>query len=204
MAHNQHQVSRSRKVRISPAMVIACVALLVALGGGAYAAFKLPKNSVGTKQIKNDAVTGAKVKDGSLKPADVGNVVARARGTGDVTTSQGTTADYPLSKGAWTQGANEPDELVATVSYTTPTSCSSFGGIGFGNVNINDAGNQVISVALATGPASTTRTSTVSGFLFEPGSSTHRNLTATASGGCSGAGEGFVVHSVAVDVIGFG
>src|SRR5439155_17872773 len=61
MAHNPLQVSRSRKIRISPATVIAFVALLIALGGAAYAAFKLPKNSVGTKQIKSNAVTGAKV-----------------------------------------------------------------------------------------------------------------------------------------------
>src|SRR3954449_5685183 len=98
MAHNQRQVSRSRKVRISPAMVIACVALLVALGGGAYAAFKLPKNSVGTKQIKKNAVTGSKIKDGSLKPADLGNVVDCARGTGDVQTVFGSSTDYPLNE----------------------------------------------------------------------------------------------------------
>jgi hypothetical protein len=204
MAHNQRQVSRSRKVRISPAMVIACIALLVALGGGAYAAFKLPKNSVGTKQIKKNAVTGAKIKDGSLKPADLGNIVDRARGTGDVTTSQGTTTPYPLSNGTWTQGANDLAELVATVNFTTPASCSSFGGIGFGTATINDGDTQVSSVALGTAPASTTRTSTSSGFLFEPGSSTPRSLTATVSGGCSGAGEGFTVHSISVDVVGFG
>ncbi len=32
----------------SPAMVVACVALTVALGGTGYAAIKLPRNSVGT------------------------------------------------------------------------------------------------------------------------------------------------------------
>lgn len=40
--------------------VIAAVALFIALGGISYAATKLPKNSVGTKQIKNKAVTKAK------------------------------------------------------------------------------------------------------------------------------------------------
>lgn len=48
------------------ANVVACLALFIALGGASYAAFKLPKNSVGTKQLKNGAVTGAKVKRGSL------------------------------------------------------------------------------------------------------------------------------------------
>lgn len=48
---------------------IACVALFVALGGVAYAAV-LPKNSVGTKQLKKNAVTSAKVKDHSLQATD--------------------------------------------------------------------------------------------------------------------------------------
>jgi hypothetical protein len=54
----------------SPAMAVACLALLVALGGVGYAAVKLPANSVGTAQLRNDAVTAAKVKNGSLLAAD--------------------------------------------------------------------------------------------------------------------------------------
>jgi hypothetical protein len=64
----------------SPAMLVACVALVVALGGVSYAAAVLPKNSVGTAQLKKkavtaaklkkDAVTGAKVKNRSLLAAD--------------------------------------------------------------------------------------------------------------------------------------
>ena len=55
----------------SPAMVIACIALAVALGGTSYAAIKLPANSVGTKQLKKNAVTSPKVKNNSLKGADI-------------------------------------------------------------------------------------------------------------------------------------
>jgi hypothetical protein len=40
----------------SPAMIVACVALVVALGGVSYAAGVLPANSVGAKQIKKRAV----------------------------------------------------------------------------------------------------------------------------------------------------
>jgi hypothetical protein len=54
----------------SHSTVIAYVALFFALSTGAYAAIKLPANSVSTKHIKKDAVTGAKVKDGSLAAAD--------------------------------------------------------------------------------------------------------------------------------------
>ena len=42
-------------------MVVALVALFVALGGGAYAALKLPANSVGAAQLKQGAVTPPKL-----------------------------------------------------------------------------------------------------------------------------------------------
>jgi hypothetical protein len=45
----------------SPAFVISLIALFVALGGTTYAATSLPKNSVGTKQLKNGAVTKGKI-----------------------------------------------------------------------------------------------------------------------------------------------
>jgi hypothetical protein len=56
--------------RPSPAMVIACLALAVALGGTGYAAVRLPAASVGTAQLKSDAVTSLKVKNGSLLKVD--------------------------------------------------------------------------------------------------------------------------------------
>jgi hypothetical protein len=48
--------------------VVATVALFLVLAGGTAVAAKqmLPKNSVGTKQIKNAAITGAKIKDGAI------------------------------------------------------------------------------------------------------------------------------------------
>lgn len=50
--------------------LIAYVALFVALGGTSYAAVSLPRNSVGTAQVKKSAVTSAKVKNGSLVAKD--------------------------------------------------------------------------------------------------------------------------------------
>jgi len=44
-------------------------AVFVALGGGAYAV-SVPRNSVGTTQLKANAVTGAKVKNRSLLLSD--------------------------------------------------------------------------------------------------------------------------------------
>jgi hypothetical protein len=55
---------------LSFANVMSVIAVFIALGGAAYAATKLPKNSVGTKQIKRNAVNSSKVKDGSLQSSD--------------------------------------------------------------------------------------------------------------------------------------
>jgi hypothetical protein len=52
-------------------VMVTLLAFVVFAGGGAYAASKLSKNSVGSKQIQRDAVTSPKVKNGSLKPADL-------------------------------------------------------------------------------------------------------------------------------------
>ena len=60
-----------RRFRPSPAMVVACIALAVALGGTSYAAIKLPRNSVGTIQLKKNAVTSPKVKNNALTGADI-------------------------------------------------------------------------------------------------------------------------------------
>lgn len=57
--------------RPSPALVVAVLALIVAMAGTGYAAFKLPKNSVGAPQLKKNAVNGAKVAKGSLTGQDI-------------------------------------------------------------------------------------------------------------------------------------
>ncbi|HLY49026.1 MAG TPA: hypothetical protein VKR21_07505 [Solirubrobacteraceae bacterium] len=55
--------------RPSPALGVAFVALLVALGGTSLAAFNLPRNSVGTRQLRNGAVTSKKIKNGAVTTA---------------------------------------------------------------------------------------------------------------------------------------
>jgi len=60
-----------RRLFPSPSLLVAFVALLVALGGTSYAVVRLPARSVGAKQLKPSAVTGAKVADDSLTGADI-------------------------------------------------------------------------------------------------------------------------------------
>ena len=55
------------RAQLTYANVISTLCLFLLLGGGAaFAAAKLGKNSVGTKQIKNNAITGPKIKDGAV------------------------------------------------------------------------------------------------------------------------------------------
>jgi hypothetical protein len=61
---------RGMRPRLSYANVVASIALFIALGGGAYAAIKLPAGSVGTKQIRKNAVGSAQVRDRSLLASD--------------------------------------------------------------------------------------------------------------------------------------
>ena len=58
--------------RPSPAMIVACLALLVALGGTSVAAVsQLARNSVGTPQLRDGAVTNAKVRNNAINSAKV-------------------------------------------------------------------------------------------------------------------------------------
>jgi len=60
--------------RPSPAMVVACIALLVALTGTSVAAISaLPRNSVGTLQLRPNAVTNAKLRNNAVNSAKVAN-----------------------------------------------------------------------------------------------------------------------------------
>jgi hypothetical protein len=114
-------MTRLRPSRPTAGLVVSIIALIVALGGTSYAAFTLPKDSVGTKQLKksaitgnkiaknavggvkiaNNAVTSAKVKDGSLLAADfkAGQLPAGAQGPKGDPGAQGPKGD-PGAKGA--------------------------------------------------------------------------------------------------------
>lgn len=76
--------ARLRWRRPSPAFVIACIALFVAMSGVAYAA-----NTVRSRDIVNDAVTSADIKGGGgrtgdIKNRDVNALLAVAKGFGTV------------------------------------------------------------------------------------------------------------------------
>ncbi len=68
--------------RMTYANVMATIAVFFALGGVSYAAIAIPRNSVGTKQLKNGAVTAQKVRMHSLVAGDFvpGELPAGAQG----------------------------------------------------------------------------------------------------------------------------
>lgn len=55
-----------RRLIPTPALFVACLALVVAMGGASYAATK-----IGTRNIERDAVTSAKIKDGTVALKDL-------------------------------------------------------------------------------------------------------------------------------------
>ena len=88
---------RKFRPRLTYANVMATIAVFVALGGGAYAATHLPPKSVGTKQLKKNAVTSAKIRNGTITGADVneaklGRVSDAAHATSADTAASATSA----------------------------------------------------------------------------------------------------------------
>ena len=63
---------------LSYANVTATLALFIALGGGAYAAFSLPRNSVGSAQLRKGAVRSREIRDRSIKLRDVSVATRKA------------------------------------------------------------------------------------------------------------------------------
>jgi hypothetical protein len=99
--------------RPSAALIVAVVALVVAMAGTGYAAFKLPNNSVGTKQLKKNAVTGAKVKQGSLEGSDIklatlGTVPSATKASSAETAARATTAESAAHAATADSASNIP------------------------------------------------------------------------------------------------
>ena len=75
--------------RLTYANVMVTIVAFIVLGGGAYAAIHLPKGSVGGRQLKRNAVTSPKVKNGSLKNSDTALQWAVVSRTGTIKSQSG-------------------------------------------------------------------------------------------------------------------
>jgi len=142
-------LKNARPRRPSAALVIACIALFVALGGASYAAVNLPKNSVGAKQIKknavktnklaakavkagkiaknaittnrlrSNAVTGAKIKASSTP---FGQIVQTLSGSGPAAFEKEVSV-YPLSSSTYTQPAGRLDQYFGAIDISFSAGC---------------------------------------------------------------------------------
>jgi len=105
---------RTLRDKLTYANVISTLCLFMLLGGGAYAATQLPKNSVGTKQIKNNAVIGKKIKKGTIDASKLTSAT--------VATLKGTKGDPGPS------GAQGPQGTTNSGAYATVVGETSFAG----------------------------------------------------------------------------
>ena len=122
------------RLRPSPAMVVACTALLFALTGAGYAAGMLGPNTVGTKQLKKNAVISTKIKNRSLLAVDfkAGQLPRGAQGAPGTPGANGAPGAQgppgPTVGVADTTGNVPPavpgSFLVRTLNVTLPTSGS--------------------------------------------------------------------------------
>ena len=108
--------------RPSVALIVSFVALFASLGGGAYAAFKLPNNSVGTKQLKNKAVTNAKLAPNSVGTANIKNgaVTASKINTSGLTVPSDQTASN-FAQGSPNQGITATAATIGSPIQITTT-----------------------------------------------------------------------------------
>jgi hypothetical protein len=113
------------------ANVMATIAVFLALGGGAAfaASTMLPKNSVGSAQLKKNAVTGRAIRDGSIKGADVseaslGKVPSAARADRAALADSATNAQHAASADNATNAANAARATTAGTAGSAGTAAN--------------------------------------------------------------------------------
>ena len=117
---------------LSYANVVSTICLFIVLSGTAYAAATLPNNSVGSAQLKANAVTSEKVRDGALLRKDfkAGQLPAGPRGSVGSTGAtgapgtQGPPGGFDLAKISYVTGPTLPVPPTTTgLIVGTETSC---------------------------------------------------------------------------------
>ena len=101
------------------ANVAASLALFLALGGAAYAATQLPKNSVGTKQLRNGAVTAGKIARQTRQQLQGARGPQGAQGPQGKTGPKGATGAKGAAGAAGAKGAAGADGTGPVTEVTT-------------------------------------------------------------------------------------
>ena len=135
-------MGRFRLRRPAPSMIVACAALAVALGGTGYAAVLVPRNSVGTAQVKNYSLERQDFAPGVIKPGPRGPAGPQgAAGPAGATGPAGPSAKWALVRADGT--------IVAQSGGISPTAKPSTG------VYILDFGTAVNSKLIVVSSANT-------------------------------------------------
>jgi len=140
--------------RLSFANVTSSLALFIALGGASYAAIKVPANSVGTKQVKNRAITTRKLDPKALTslhgarglPGSPG--VQGPQGLQGLQGLQGPKGDTGASGAALADGSITASKLAGSSVTQAKLGLT----IAVGSTNVSSTANQA---AVATCPAGT-------------------------------------------------
>src|SRR6185437_226444 len=108
--------------------IVATLALFIALGGAAYAATSLPRESIGSAQIKEGAVTPSKLSASVESSLEGPRGAEGARGARGATGSKGATGETGATGANGATGAT--GQAGATGSNGTPGAAGSNGEVG--------------------------------------------------------------------------
>lgn len=143
------------KLRLSPSTVIASLALFVALGGTGYAVTSLPVGSVGTAQLKANAVVSSKVLNGSLLAVDFkkGQLRAGPRGATGPEGARGAAGPAGVAGPAGPAGSSITSTLSGDLTGTLPTATIAANAV----TSTKIADNAVTNTKIADGSVTTTK-----------------------------------------------
>jgi hypothetical protein len=202
----------SVRSQVTAGNVLATLALFVALGGTSYAAVKLPKDSVGSTQLRRNAVTSTKVKDRSLRQRDVSSSeLAALRGAAGSTGAagargargdRGDTSPFPapgtLRPGEVVRGAFAAGEIVpANQELTDAINLPVQAPVSLDFAHVNVAGGTDDPAGLCTGSYADPTAPAGYACIYPSGETNAKNLQATVPGGMP-TPQGFAVQYFAV------
>jgi hypothetical protein len=176
-------MSWSRFRRPSPALVVSTIALIVALGGTSYAAFSLPKNSIGSKQLKNGIVTGSKIANSAVTTSKIKNgaITTRKLGNGAVTARQLNVAGVTVPNALHANSADAATNATNADNATNAGAATALASVSFRR------SATIVSPACGTGPPCTAPSDTSGAVTCPTG-------TAAIGGGFGTSGAGLEIN----------